>query len=109
VLELIQSRRFTSRLDNLAGQYADEVLSETENDLLKNPEAGAIVPGTASLRKARAADPTRNKGKRGGFRYMYFYVRQDSQIFLLLIYNKDEQDDLTSEQKKWLRDNWERL
>ena len=40
---------------------------------------------------------------------MYFYVRQDSQIFLLLIYNKDGQDDLTSEQKKWLRDNWERL
>jgi hypothetical protein len=109
VLEFIQSRRFTSRLDDLARQYADEVLSEIENDLLKNPEAGAIVPGTGGLRKARAADPSRNKGKRGGFRYMYFYVGQDGQIFLLLIYNKDEQDDLTNEQKKWLRENWERL
>jgi hypothetical protein len=109
VLEFVQSRRFTSRLDNLAGQYADDVLSEIENDLLKNPEAGAIVAGTGDLRKARAADPTRNKGKRGGFRYMYFYVEQDGQIFLLLIYNKDEQDDLTTAQKKWLRDNWEGL
>jgi hypothetical protein len=109
VLEFIQSRRFTSRLDDLAGQYADDVLSEIENDLLKNPEAGAIVAGTGGLRKARAADPTRNKGKRGGFRYMYFYVEQDGQIFLLLIYNKDEQDDLTTAQKKWLRDNWEGL
>ncbi|HEY4950247.1 MAG TPA: hypothetical protein VIH88_07940 [Candidatus Acidoferrales bacterium] len=109
MLEFIQSRRFTIRLDNLAGQYADQVLSEIENDLLKNPAAGAIVPGTGGLRKARAADPTRNKGKRGGFRYMYFYLEQDGRIFLLLIYNKDEQDDLTTDQKKWLRDNWERL
>jgi hypothetical protein len=109
VLEFIQSRRFASRLDNLAGQYADDVLSEIDNDLLKNPAAGAIVPGTGGLRKARATDPTRNKGKRGGFRYMYFYLEHDGQIFLLLIYNKDEQDDLTSEQKKCLRDNWERL
>lgn len=109
MLEFIQSRRFTSRLDNLAGPYADDVLSEIENDLLKNPAAGVIVPGTGGLRKARAADPTRNKGKRGGFRYMYFYIEQDGQIFLLLLYNKGEQDDLTTEQKKWLRDKWGRL
>jgi hypothetical protein len=85
------------------------VLSNIENALLKNPAAGAIVPGTGGLRKARAADPSRNKGKRGGFRYMYFYIEQDGQIFLLLLYNKDEQDDLTTEQKKWLRGNWGRL
>ena len=109
MLEFIQSRRFTIRLDNLAGRHAEEVLSQIENDLLKNPEVGAIVPGTGGLRKARAADPTRNKGKRGGSRYMYFYVERDGQIFLLLLYNKDEQDDLTTAQKKWLRDNWERL
>jgi hypothetical protein len=109
VLEFIQSRRFTIRLDNLAGQYAEDVLAQIENDLLKNPEVGAIVPGTGGLRKARAADPTRNKGKRVGFRYMYFYVERDGQIFLLLLYNKNEQDDLTTEQKEWLRDNWERL
>jgi hypothetical protein len=109
VLQFIQSRRFTIRLDNLAGQCAEGVLSQIENELLKKPELGAIVPGTEGLRKARAADQTRNKGKRSGFRYMYFYVERDAQIFLLLLYNKDEQDDLTTEQKKWLRDNWERL
>jgi hypothetical protein len=109
VLEFIQSRRFAIRLDNLAGQYAEEVLSQIENALLKNPGIGAIGPGTGGLRKTRAADPTRNKGTRGGFRCMYFYVERDRQIFLLLLYNKDEQDDRTTEQKKWLRDNWERL
>jgi hypothetical protein len=109
VLEFIRSRRFTIRLDNLAGQYAEEVLSQIENDLLKNPEVGAIVPGTGGLRKARAADPARHKGKRGGFRYMYFCIERNRQIFLLLLHNKNEQDDLTAEQKKWLRDNWEGL
>jgi hypothetical protein len=59
--------------------------------------------------RVHSADPTRNKCKRGGIRYMYFYIEQEGQIFLLLIYNKDEHDDLANEQKKWLRDNWERL
>jgi hypothetical protein len=109
VLDFIQSRGFTIRLDDLAGQYAAEMLSQIENDLLKNPEVGAIVPGTGGLRKARPTAPTRNKGKRAGIRYMYFYVERDGQIFLLLLYNKEEQGDLTAEQKKWLRDHWERL
>jgi len=60
------------------------------------------VEGTAGVRKARAADPARGKGKRGGFRYLYYYIEQDGQIYLLMIFNKDEQNDLTKNQKKTL-------
>ena len=56
----------------------------------------------AGVRKARAADPARKKGKRGGFRYLYYYIEQDGQIYLLMIFTKDEQDDLTKDQKKTL-------
>jgi hypothetical protein len=52
--------------------------------------------------EGRATRPARGKGKSGGFRYLYFYIEQEGQIFLLMIFSKDEQDDLTGEQKKKL-------
>jgi hypothetical protein len=68
--------------------------------LLENPERGRIVQGTAGVRKSRAADPARGKGKRGGYRYLYYYIQKDGQIFLMMIFSKEEQDDLTEKQKK---------
>lgn len=103
MLEFIEFPAFTRRLIALAGDYADEVLLEIENDLLENPERGPVIQGTAGVRKARVADPTRGKGKRGGFRYMYYYIERDGQIFLLMIFGKNEQADLTPQQKKELR------
>lgn len=105
MVEFVQSRPFTSRLDNLAKGEADDVLMNIENDLLQNPERGALIQGTGGVRKSRVGDPSRGKGKRGGFRYMYYYIERDEQILLLLIFGKDEQDDLTADQKKWLREN----
>ncbi len=100
MLEFVEFPAFANRLQALAREHADEVLLEIQNDLLSNPERGKIVQGTAGVRKARAADPTRGKGKRGGFRYLYYYIKSDSQIFLIMIFNKNEQDDLTAPQKK---------
>src|SRR5271156_2681289 len=109
VLEFIQSRAFTRRLDILAKEYADDVLTNIENDLLQNPERGDLIQGPGGIRKSRAADPSRGKGKRGGFRYMYYYIEQDGQILLLMIFSKNEQDNLTAAQKKWLREHREEL
>ena len=109
VLEFIQSRVFTRRLDLLAREHADDVLANIENDLLQNPERGDLIQGTGGIRKSRAADPSRGKGKRGGFRYMYYYIEQDGQILLLMIFSKNEQDNLTAAQKKWLREHREEL
>jgi hypothetical protein len=85
------------------------VLMNIENDLLQDPEQGDLIQGTGGIRKSRAADPSRGKGKRGGFRYMYYYIEQDGQIFLLMIFSKDEQDNLTAGQKKRLREHREDL
>jgi hypothetical protein len=102
VLEFIEFPAFTNRLMALAKEHADDVLLEIQNDLLANPKRGKVVQGTAGVRKARATDPARGKGKRGGFRYLYFYIERDGQIFLLMVFSKDEQDDLTKDQKKTL-------
>ena len=62
---------------------------------------GDVIQQTGGLRKIRWS--AKGKGKRGGVRVIYYYVLPDSQIRLLLIYQKGKQDDLTPEQKKILR------
>jgi hypothetical protein len=103
VLEFIEFPVFTNRLLALARDRADEVLLEIQSDLLENPERGRLIQGTGGVRKGRVADPMRGKGKSGGFRYMYYYIEQDGQVFLLMIFSKNEQADLTSVQKKMLK------
>lgn len=103
MLEFIELPTFSKRLDALAGEDADDVLLGIQNDLLENPERGSVVQETGGVRKARVANPKRGKGKRGGFRYLYFYIESDGQIFLMMIFSKGEQSDLTKEQKKALK------
>ena len=102
MLEFIEFAAFTKRLQALAKEQADDVLLEIQSDLLANPGRGKVVEGAAGVRKARVANPARGKGKSGGFRYLYFYIEREGQIFLLMIFSKEEQDDLTGEQKKKL-------
>ncbi len=86
----------------LAKERGDDVLLEIQNDLLENPKRGPVIEGTSAVRKSRASDPTRGKGKSGGFRYMYYYIERDGQIFLLMVFNKNEQGNLTQKQKTTL-------
>ena len=109
MLAFIEFQAFTNRLYDLAKDQADDVLLEIQNDLLLNPKRGKVVRGTSGVRKARAANPARGKGKRGGYRYLYYYIERDGQIFLLMIFSKDEQDDMTKEQKQILSKNIKEL
>ena len=68
--------------------------------LVADPEAGALVPGTGGLRKIRWQGSGR--GKRGGIRAIYYWAGQVDVILMLLAYPKNEQEDLTPEQKKIL-------
>jgi hypothetical protein len=102
VLEFIESKPFTLRLLRIAGAHADEVLWAIQSDLLKNPKWGDLVKGLPGVRKARTQDPSRGKGKRGGFRYLYVYFARDQQIGLLLLFDKNEKEDLTKQDKKEL-------
>ncbi len=99
----IESRPFTHRLRELAGGSEDTVLRAIQNDLLEYPERGRIVRGLGGIRKARAANPERGKGKRGGLRYLYLYLEHRSHIHLLSLLDKDEQEDLTSAERAILR------
>ncbi len=99
----IESRPFTQRLAELAGDSAGDVLERIQADLLGRPEKGSIVRGLGGIRKARASNPSRGKGKRGGFRCLYLYLGSRDHIHLLFLLDKGEQEDLSDDQRKTLR------
>lgn len=73
-------------------------------ELIENPAAGDVEPGTGGLRKIRLAAPARGKGKRGGARVHYLWLRHKSTIYLLYVYGKNEASTLSADQKKQLRE-----
>jgi hypothetical protein len=99
----IESSIFTKRLHGMAGAAALDVLSLIQADLLENPIRGDLVQGLGGIRKARCSNPVRGKGKRGGYRFLYLYLESRHHIHLLYLLDKDEQEDLTNEERKALR------
>jgi hypothetical protein len=99
----VESRAFTRRLEELAGDSAQEVLGAIQNDLLANPQRGSMVQGFGGIRKARTSNPRRGKGRRGGFRYWYLHLERREHIHLLLLLDKDEREELGSQERTALR------
>ena len=60
--------------------------------LLQYPESGKVVPGSGGVRKVRWA--MSGKGKSGGVRVIYYFKKQDDEIWLLTIYSKNEVENI---------------
>ncbi len=82
----------------------DDTFREFQKMLMKNQEFGDVIEGTGGLRKVRYADEKRGKGKRGGLRVIYYWWQSGKQFWLFTVYNKDEMNDLTAEQRKVLKE-----
>jgi hypothetical protein len=104
IVEFVESKPFTRKLHQVAGDRADELLTTIQSDLHHNPDCGAMVPGLGGVRKARVANPGRGKGKRGGFRYLYLFLDRKQRIHLLILLDKNEQEDVSAEQRRQIRE-----
>jgi len=61
-----------------------------------------MIPGTGGVRKTRLKSAS--KGKRGGFRVCYYFHDVGSgELYLIALYAKNEQENLTSDEKKELK------
>lgn len=100
LLTFVETAVFTKRVTTLG---LEEPLRNLQEELLANPEAGDVEPGTGGLRKIRMPDPGRGKGKRGGARVHYLWLRHRVRIYLIFVYGKNESAKLTAEQKRQLR------
>lgn len=98
-MEFIETPTFT-RL--LAALLSDDDYARLQNVLVENPGRGDLIHGGGGIRKLRFALPGR--GKSGGVRVIYYWLRDDGQIYMLLIYPKSKKDDLTDRETALLRD-----
>ncbi len=99
-LVFIETPLFTRLLQDYLDDQSYRALQVT---LLKNPVSGVLIPGTGGFRKLRWMNPGRGKGKRGGLRIIYYYLKDKHQIWFFTIYDKDQLTDLTTEDKRVLK------
>jgi mRNA-degrading endonuclease RelE of RelBE toxin-antitoxin system len=84
-MEFIEAPIFTKYIYDY---LTDEEYMGLQSYLLQFPEFGNIVPGSGGVRKLRWA--MMGRGKRGGIRIIYYFKKQDDEIWLLTIYSKSE-------------------
>jgi len=95
---IIETSIFTKRIKEL---MKDEEYQDLQNTLVTHPEEGKLIQGSGGLRKIRWGIASR--GKRGGIRAIYYFANSKNQIFMLMVYAKNERSDLTKEQLSLLK------
>jgi hypothetical protein len=93
----VETRAFTRRVVEL---LADDDYARLQWLIAARPEIGDVMEGTGGLRKVRVAMAAR--GKSAGARVIYYHFAPRSHIAMLLIFAKNEQQDLGPEQRKML-------
>ena len=72
-----------------------------EGAIASAPEANPVVPGTGGVRKARWG--RQGRGKSGGVRVIYYYWVSATAVYLLWVYSKSEQSNMTAAERKTVR------
>lgn len=98
-MEFIETHTFTRLVTEL---LADEEYREMQYALLENPERGDIIRGGGGIRKLRFA--VQGRGKSGGVRVIYYWIKDKHLIYMLLIYSKSKKDNLTDKETAILRE-----
>ncbi|MEI6670080.1 MAG: hypothetical protein WCP29_18180 [Acidobacteriota bacterium] len=93
----VETPLFTAALKRLLD---DEPYRRLQVALMLRPEQGPVISGAAGLRKLPWAGP--GIGKRGGLRVIYYWAPAEAAFYMLYVYSKHEQGDLTPAQVRVL-------
>lgn len=85
MIEFIESPIFAKLVHNYMN---DDEYAALQWELAIHPEAGDVIPGSGGIRKLRWAGSGR--GKRGGYRILYYWQDRQGKIWLLTLYAKNE-------------------
>jgi len=96
-VRFIETPIFTKVITRLIG---DEEYRSLQIALMLRPEQGPVIRGAGGLRKVRWA--RLGAGKRGGLRVIYYWAPAESAFYMMYVYSKNEQGDLTPGQARTL-------
>ncbi len=82
-------------------KVSDSDIESFEYDVSLNPEAWPVIRNSGGFRKARVDH--KGKGKSGGLRLVYIYIKVNDVIYFLLVYPKNRKENLNQDQLKDLR------
>lgn len=102
-MEFIELSFFTSRIVEL---LAEDEYRELQRTLVVDPRAGDAIPAGRGLRKIRWLMRAKGRGKRSGVRVIYYYPGED-RIYMVYVYDKSRQGDLSRSQLKILASRME--
>lgn len=98
-MRVIRTRVFERRARRI---FTEAQIAEIEVLITTSPHAGVVITGSGGLRKLRVA--ASGRGKRGGARVIYFHLVAPGAIYLLTVYTKAEQEDLSAEDlRQWAK------
>ena len=95
---IIETPVFTKRVLEI---LTDDEYRGLQYFLTQYPDAGAIIPASHGLRKLRWKSA--GKGRRGGTRVIYYWLKPKDSILMLFVFKKNERSDLTKDQLKDLK------
>ena len=96
----------TTLFTRLVSDYlSDEEYGKLQQELMNNPEAGAVIRGSGGVRKIRWA--AAGRGKRGGYRVIYFVRKSNAIIWMLTMYPKNVTDSIPGNVLKQIREEIE--
>jgi hypothetical protein len=84
MLSFIETKLFTKLVSE---HLSDEEYAQLQEALIRDPEAGDLIPGSGGVRKVRWG--VRGRGKRGGIRVIYYARTRQGQIWMLTLYAKN--------------------
>ena len=103
MFSFVETQLFT----RLVQEYlTDEEYAELQKTLIDNPESGRVIPGTGGVRKLRWGAP--NRGKRGGYRVIYYLRIPKGTIWMLTMYPKNVADTIPAHILRQIREEVER-
>ena len=97
-MRFIETPIFTEDVSN---ELSSDEYRQMQVALMLRPEQGAVIRGSAGLRKIRWRRA--GMGKRGGLRVIYYWEAPSETFYMLTMYRKSRQEDLSAGQLRILR------